>query len=336
MDVFAANDLAAFSVVTGTPTEATTSGRFDSTYAAKYIQCASGSSIKSARFIDPDTGSNADLTAGWVHFEMNVYSWGTSGGSTVFQILNSSGTAVLRLIFGDSIVRLDYWNGSAWVAGAITASSAQFFSALKRLDFQFECGATGFFRMYVNESFDPYLELTSLDAAVDNAAYITLTGPSIISGSGLAFSQILVSEESTIGAKVGSLTMGTNGTNTAWTGDTTNINKTGITDTNFITPPSNGDKETFVCSDTSLPYISYSISSVWLAARGRRGTTTPENFEGLARVSGTDYGNGYNFPNLNTTTFGPSLVAWSLNPATVAAWDLTAVNALELGFEATT
>lgn len=327
MDVFAANDLAAFSVVSGSATETATAGRFDASYCAKALFFNSGSA-RSAQFINPDTGATVSLTDGWLHFE--CYN-GTSGagGGTVMELINSSGTSVIRLQATTAqIVRLDYWNGSAWVTGASTFNAFGAGSQLKSFDLHFVCGASGSLDLYVGNSLA--LSVSGLNAAVTNAAWVQFNSWSLSVGS--AVSQVLVSDATTVGAKIGSLTFNANGANTAWSGDYLNIVKTGFDDTTFISSSSAGDKESYGASDTTMP-SGFSVSSVFFGVRGRLGGSSPTNIKPLIRRGATDYTTGYNFPGLNSTSFANSVGAFSVDPSTSSTWLIANVNGGEPGFQ---
>lgn len=331
MDVFAANDLCAFTTTAGTPSESTSTG-YDSLYTNKSIFLENSAKVRSARFINPDTGASTSLTSGWAHWE-GQYSIGTNGGSGgLMHLVNSSGTQVIRLFTTQTgVLRLDYWNGSSFVTGSGTYSSAE--GSRLRFDLEFVCGVSGTLNLYVNESFEPVLTVSGMHAAVDDVAFIDFADFNNIVSATHYVSQVLVSEEPTIGAKVGSLIPNANGANTAWTGDYTNVAKTGYSDVSFLESTVAGDKETFGATDRALPVFSYVISGVWVNARGKNGIASPTGVESLVRVAGTDYGAGYNFGSWTDASFGPGVSCFSLNPATAAVWDIADVNAAEVGFE---
>lgn len=330
MDVFAANDLAGFSTIGGSPTETTTAGLYDSTYTDRAIQLLNAATVRSARFINPTTGANVSLTSGWAHFELS-YFVNTNGSSNgCCYLVNSSGTRVVRIFADDSgNLRLDYWNGSSWVTGASTYAVGE--STLAEIDLNFVCGASGSLELYVDQA--SALTVSGLNAAVDNAAYIEFADFNTIINAEVRVSQVLVTEETTIGAKVSSLIPNANGANTAWSGDYTAIVETGYDDTDYIESTSAGEKESYGASNITNPYATGVISSVWFAARAKLGAASPTNIKALVRSNSTDYPAGYNFPNLNSSSFEPSTTAFTTDPDTGVGWTLSGINAAEVGFQ---
>lgn len=319
IEYFAANDIAAFSIVSGSPVEVTSN--IDTTYCARGIQ-PNGGVLKSAQFITPTTGAATSVTNVWVHFDFYT---GFFGGVQM-EFLDSAGTSVLR-IYGPSngVYRLDYWSGTAWVTGAATYNAGT--GVRIACDVHIVCGATGSFTMYSNGT--QVLQLTSLSAAVDNIAFIQPNG-----GSGQqTYSQFLASDTNTIGAKVASLKTLALGADTAWSPNTAaNIDKTSFNDATFISDSTLGDKVTYTAADATMPAGMF-VSSLWFATRARLNAASPANITPLLRISGTDYAGAYNLGGLNSTTFGPAVAAFTTDPSTSAAWTLTNANLAELGFK---
>lgn len=322
-DYFAANDLAAFAF-SGSPTEVTTAGRFDASYCTKAMQSnANTAFLQGVVLIDPTTGSSVNLTTAWLHVE--IFTSTTNINTTAIELINSSGVVVARLFLSSSgQARLDYWNGAAFVTGTLATA----FTGTQKatFDLQLVCGATGTFNLYFNNS--SLISISGLNAAVTNVASFKLYGAA------LSYSQVLVSDVSTVGAKVSSLTPNSNGANTAWANDYTNLVKTGYNDVTLVSTSTLGAKETYGATDATLP-TNYVISSMWIAIRARLNSSSPVNAAPLVRISSTDYQGSYNFPGLSAAAFGPSLAGFAVDPSTSAAWGLTNLNAAELGFVST-
>ncbi len=346
MDVFAANNLSAFSVTSGTPTESTTSGTVNTTYSPRSIRIQNAA-VRSARFINPTTGADTSLTSFWVHFELYVQATGSFAGlidDGCLYVVNSAGTRVIRLNLlhtsnGNPVYRLDYWNGSSFVNGSSTLTLST--ETSYAFDLEIVCGVSGSLKLYTNSSsqspLSPSLTVTGLHAAVTNGAYLDLNCPlGFLIDANNYYSQILVSEEATIGCRVGSIVPTAAGTNTTWTGTYTDITDSGLGEGTVISASSTGDKESYPATDRALPVHTYEVGGVWFNIRAKQGGSAPTNKKALMRVGGTDYAAAYDYAHLNTSTFAPSLACFPLNPATAAAWDISDVNAAEVGFEATT
>lgn len=328
MDYFAANDIAAFSVLSGTPTEVTTAGFFDPTYTAKGISPAGGA-LLAAPFMNPTTGVTTSLTDVWFH--ASFFTANNGGVITLIEFLDSAGTPVVRFVSSTNVTfRIDYWNGAAWVAGATTFNAG---SALVNLDIHIVCGVSGSLNVYFNNNLQ--LTTTGLNAAVDNIQQFRFGNATSAVPANYTFSQILVSDANTIGAKVGSLTpTGNSATNTAWANDFNNIVKTGFNDATLISSTTLGDNESYTKAAVALPTAQYSVSSVWFAIRARLNSATPANIKPLLRIGGTNYAGAYNFANLDAISFKPSLAAFVNDPSTSAAWAGVAnVNAAEVGVQ---
>ena len=318
-DFFAANDIAAFLLTSGVGSELTSGGTFDATYTNKAIRM-SGGICKSPQFINPTTGAVTSLTDGWLHFSMN----NQSATGTIFTLYSDTGVAVIRVSApSTSTVRIDYWNGSAWVTTGASYSIGG--GTLLDFDLHFVCGASGSLNFYVGNSIAT--TVTGLNAAVTNCAFLEI-------GTTAAYlSQILISDTSTIGAKVASLTPVTlSAVNTAWSPNTVgNIAKIGYNDATFIADATLNDKVSYVANDATMPAGMF-ISSLWFVVRARLNASAPANIAPLLRIGSTNYTGAYNFSGLNNVSFAPAIAAYPVDPSTGVAWTLTNANLAELGF----
>lgn len=327
MDYFAANDLAAFNIVAGSPTEATTAGYFDAAYTTKYIWPTTGAIVESAAFVNPSTGAVTSLTDLWFHFD---YRCGiTSINGSLVTLYNSVGVAVLRVTWPtSSTTRVDYWNGSTWVTSG-PVSSLPGDTNLHTYDIHIVCGAAGSVNLIIDQT--DQFTMSGLNAAVTDVQSFQL-GRAGTTGNLFGWSQVLVSDTSTVGAKVASAVPNSNGTHTAWAGDYTNIVKNGYDDSTMISSSTLADMESYGATDVTLP-ANYSISSAWYAIRAKLNTSSPANITPLMVVGGTDYTKSYNFQGLSSTAYAPALAAFETDPSTGAAWSATSFNASEIGFK---
>lgn len=122
-----------------------------------------------------------------------------------------------------------------------------------------------------------------------------------------------------------------NGANNAWTGDYTSIAETGINDADFITSASVGDKETFTYADMPSEFANSPIAAVVISGRMQGSLTSPTALRGLMRVGSTDYEE--DTANAMTTSYGPTQIIFPLNPASLAEWTASDINAAEFGFK---
>lgn len=325
MDYFAANDLAPFSVLSGVPTE--TTGNVDLTYTPTGI-FPNGGQVQSPPFINPDTGATTALTSLWFHMEL--FTANNGGLNSLVEFVNSSGVSVVRFVSTTNVTfRIDYWNSatSAWVAGPTTFNPG---SVRIAVDINIICGSGGSATVYFANS--QQLSLTGFPATVDNVQSLKFGGPA-----NYTYSQLLVSDANTIGAKVSSLVPNANSaTNTAWANDWNNIKKTGFNDATMISSSTTGDNESYGATDATLPTAQYTVSSVWFAVRARLNSGAGgAHFKPLLRIGSTNYAGTYNFAgNLNAVSFNGAIAGFSKDPSTAANWNgVTNINAAEWGFQ---
>lgn len=122
-----------------------------------------------------------------------------------------------------------------------------------------------------------------------------------------------------------------NGANTAWTGDYTSIDETGVNNSDFLTSASVNDKETFTYADMPSEFANSPIAAVVISGRMQGSLTSPTALRGLMRVGSTDYEE--DVANPMTTSYGPTQIIFPLNPATLAEWTASDINAAEFGFK---
>lgn len=320
MDYLAGNDLAAYSVISGTPSEVT--GKSDTAYTTNAL-FPNGGVIRSAQFLNPTTGANVSLADLWVHFDFFT---GFFTG-TCAEIIDAAGTSVARLFCtANGVYRIDYWNGAAWVLGGSTFNVGA--GVRIPVDLHLVCGAAGSFTAYFNNN--QQLQINGLNAAVDNGAFVQFTG----GGGQQAYSQVLVSDTNTVGCKVANLTPNSNSAvNTAWANDYTNLVKTGYNDATLVSDATLNDAESYGATDVTLPTAQYYVSSVWFSIRARLNSAAPANVKPLMRIGGVNYNGAYNFANLDSVSFKPSIACFPTDPSTAAAWaGVTNLNAAEIGF----
>lgn len=334
MDYFAANDSAAYTLLGGNSTE-TTNGAFynGGTSGSTKAILNNGSTAlgvamyKSAPFINPTTGAATNLTDAWLHFDM--YNDNKNSSFSVLEVLNSVGTPVVRVAgvagAAANMFRVEYWNGAAWVSGSPSFATAV--PQIVTFDVHMVAGVGGSLDFYINQTLVG--GVAGLNAAVTNFSSLQLCG-----GTNHSFSQVLVSDVNTIGAKVATLTPNANSaTNTAWANDYTNLVKTGYNDATLVSSSVLNDAESYGATDVALPTAQYSVSSLWFSIRGRLAAATPQNVKPLLRIGGVNYNGAYNFANLNGVSFANSIAAFANDPSTAAAWaGVTNLNAAELGF----
>jgi len=148
----------------------------------------------------------------------------------------------------------------------------------------------------------------------------------------MVFSELLFSDESTVGSRVVTRPLTAYGATNNWTGVITNINAATDADSTFITEDTVGGLFTATSAAVSALVAGDSIKTLILNYRANYEASSPvTRIEPTVRSGGTDY------PAtavLLTTTVAPYRHQWDTNPNTSAAWTLANINAAEVGFRA--
>lgn len=145
------------------------------------------------------------------------------------------------------------------------------------------------------------------------------------SGTRLFASEIIIAEDSTIGARLKTLDLVANGFHNQWGGSVATINDEAI-ETAITTSLAN-QKQSY-----TLPTISNTgtvISSLVASFHGASGDS-PNKARHLLRTGGVDYESSLlNLSSINK----PYHINYEVNPVTGLAWTVAEINALEIGFK---
>lgn len=331
----AGGELSAFiAPVLGTSdvTEVTTAGEFNATYARSAISVGGNSGTK---FSTPQFASSTDF---WLHCEKKTVGSTSQGTVNVIEFFNSSGTNVVRLTnqtgFASAVGtwRPEIWNGSTWQAGAGTAFTHTS-SSIIIVDVHIVVGgSTTTVDLYHGGALQASVSVST--TAVSNIASVSFKNHD--SSSPTRYSQIICTDaENTIGMKLATMVPNANSAvNTAWTGDYTAIDEaTTVDDTDFISGANDGDVETYGCTDATV-VSGMTVKALVVTARVKKGATGPQNVQAAVRIGSTNYYSG-NLSNV-TSGFGPVVGVFTQDPSTSAAWNVTNLNAAEIGLKSVT
>jgi hypothetical protein len=314
----AGGELSAFTP-TGSVTEVTTAGTFNSTYARSAISVSNQTSYF-------DTPTHANTTDYWCHFEAKLSNFGSAVADCI-QWFNGSGTNVVRLrnsSSGSNVWRLEVWDGSAWQAG--TSPTSLDYTNLQTWDVHIVVGATTTATLFQSGS------QVATTGAITTSAVTNIASARFRhsqTGGSLNWSQIICADESTVGMKLATMYPNANSaTNTAWTGDFNAVDEaTTFDDTDFISSTSAGDVETYGCTDATIG--SLDIKALVVTARAKKGATGPQNLQAALRIGGTNYFSS-NLSNVSSG-FGPVVGIFATDPSTGSIWGATNLNAAEIG-----
>lgn len=231
--------------------------------------------------------------------------------------------------FGD-LMKIDGWNGSSYVnlvTGINTAGSTR-----TRFDFHiFRNDTTGSAAIYNNGSLDT--EVTGIDTnlvAWTSIDQIEINMPGTSGGDGWAVSAIMVDNVSTLDAIFVQELPTANGTNTAWTGDYTAIDETGLNTADFISSATVGQKETFTGNINAIIDSGYDISDAVISLNVENTGVSNLRLGAVWRSGGTDYtvANALFAPGVSIKAFKASV-----DPNTSAAWTPANIESAEFGVE---
>lgn len=144
-------------------------------------------------------------------------------------------------------------------------------------------------------------------------------------------SQVIISDESTVGWRLVTRYPNGNGTSGDWTGTYADVDEIVSSDVDFVNSSTNGQVEQF--TQTGPAISGYTIRAVGVYARAKCGGSGPQNLQLSLRSSGTDYFSASQALNTGYAAYGN---IWDTNPATSAAWLSTAIDALQPGVKAIT
>lgn len=326
-ELFSGGEMGAFTPSGSGVVETTTSGMFNANFARCALSLDGTLGTPNLYYADGVEWAEeaADI---YLHFE-HAINGNSAATNTVLALLNGAGTEVYRIrqvqVSSQTYTwQMQYLNVSAaWTNAGSTLGLS---SALG--------------------DFDLFVDTTNGDMSLFAAGteLITVTGLSLSHNSGVAnvrlysadqprcISQVIVDTEPTIGDRLYTLLISGAGADTAWTGTYTEIDEIVYSDADFINSSTNDQVEIFAISAPVL--TGYTVRSISVTARAKRGASGPANLRFVLRSSGTNYDNGSDIA--LGVGYGAFWATWATNPATAAAWVNTAISALQPGVKART
>lgn len=254
--------------------ENTTSGRFDSSFVPFGLRIASGT------MQGPDLGA---LTSVWIHFE--YIATGYTSGVAPHTYYNNAGTAVVRLhAVSAGNLTLQWWDGATWTSlGSGTAMTAD---TLYQIDVHIEvAGGSTIIEWYrdkvlIDSATGAYSSISDIDYWVWTA--IGTTG----SHRG-TYSQIVVSDVSSLNFKYKLNVPTGNGANTSWTGDYTAVDEIPYNVSDYIYSGTANQVETFTAA--ARTFTGYSVKAVVIDYFALKGSSGPSQIQSAFRIGSTDY-----------------------------------------------
>lgn len=309
-------------------TEDATAGGFDSSFARCATEVGNGASYAET----PDIAAQTDV---WFHAE-GIYTGGVVNvTTTIFEWLNASGLARVRMVWarssGVETLYLQYWNGLAWVDAGTPFTLD--FDVRQNIDLHAVVNSA-------SGSLDLYVEGTQRmsSGAIDLSGIASLkkvhcTGMGTSVDRPFSWSQIIIATETTIGMRVGTIVMtGQGATHTFTTGGFGNIDETIHNDAGLWNSATNDQVE--LCTGTPVPsFTGYVIRAIGIYARAKKSGSGPAQMQLALRSAGTTY---FSATKALDFAYGAIGNVWETNPATGVAFLGSAIASLEYGVKSIT
>ena len=247
-----------------------------------------------------------------------------SDGSVLFQWGGSS--------INNNNLYMQYWNGASYT----NMTSAPFpVNSLSHILIHIKMDDTvGIIEYFVNgvliASFSGDTITTGITTL--NQLKIGLTDAGGLS-SGMCYSAIMVADHDISNLMYLQRAVNGAGAETAWTGDYTSVDETGVSDADIIYSANNGDVETFTKAAQSSLYNTYNIYGVGVSARAKRGTSGPQNLQLVARSGST---NGFSANKALDLAWTTEQELFDENPDTAAPWTFAEADSAQVGVKAIT
>ena len=265
----------------------------------------------------------------------------TDAGNRQIGIQIVSGSTVLFQWGGSSINnKYNFWqynNGAGFTTiGSGSSSSAYLVrDSLHRIDVHIKMDdTTGVIEYYVDE-----ILVSSFSGDTIRTAALTMDGVLIRSidasngGNVCTYSAIIVADEDTRDLMYLQGAVNGDGAETAWTGDYTAVDETGVNTVDGISSANNGDVETFSKVALLASLSDYEVYGVGLNAVAKRGATGPQNLQLAVRSGSTNVFSASKALDLEYTAY-PEV--FTVNPATAAPWTFAEADAAQVGVKAVT
>lgn len=320
--VFAGPEIGCFTANDSASYESTSGTRYDSAYA----RCSMFSDGNSSAKVSPVFASTTEgyINVGW-------YRSNTSGAS-VLRTYTSGGVAAFRLYYDEPDIKIQYWNGSAWVDATGTATVASAVLQLQTIAFKVN-NASGYLRLYSGTG-SLLLDSGTLNlASIANIAQLDL--PGAFSSADQDHCEIVVSDVNTniIGCRLGTLYInGAGATNGMTSGDYTSVDETTYSLADFLS--SAAADQVFVGACNDFDPGAGTILALGVGALARNdGGGGPQNLQLAVRTGGTTY-----FSSTKSLGVGYSanVAIWETNPNTGVAWVAADMAAVQIGVKSIT
>jgi hypothetical protein len=319
--LFQGAEMASFTPSDSSVVEVTTADTFDSAFARCSIKLVGSTTYAEGM-------PSASATDAWIHFEMESDDFSSSTAVTRLSWYDSSANERIRVKYADSSTNqltVEYWNGSSFTA--LTAVSVEMGGIRQTIDLHVVCNSgSGTIALYIAGT--ERLTATVNTTSISNLKKFRFTGGTISSLAVEAWvSQVIMADESTIGWRLSTRYASGAGATTDWTGSYTEIDEIVYNDGDFINSSVADQVELFTNTGPSLS--GYTVRSVAVSARAKRGASGPQNIRMALRSAGTTYFSGSDIA--LGVAYAPVQTIWETDPATASDFLTSAISTVQFG-----
>jgi hypothetical protein len=317
--VFGGGEMGAFIPSDGATHERTTSNSYNSSFSRCAMEAQGSVSYA-------ESASFAAMDELWVHFTL-TNGGGSNSTSSIQAIVltNASDTNLFRVKWNRdaNTLEMQYWDGAAYQTAG-SAFSIDVGLAVHNCDlFVSGDSASGTCSLYIEGTRRAHATGVNLTTV---AAITKVRSYGIGTVSGTAITQVVVSDESTIGGRLFTVPVAGAGSDTAWTGTYLNIDEVVCSDADFINSSVADQVSTFAVTAPTL--TGYQVRAVIVTARAKKGGSGPTNLQLALRSGGTNY---FSASKALDVGYGAFVEVWEDDPATGSAWVNAAVSSLQPG-----
>ena len=271
-----------------------------------------------------------EQSEGWVHFRHSrINAVARTIRTPALSLRNSSDVSLVDLRAYASNAN------DAWVSIRGGADVALPTGSVRDVDIHYKIAASGgFVKVYADGVLITEVSgNTSLSSGAQTVSRMRMAGldDQNIGTSQNLFSQFLVADTPTLGARVHTLPLTVGATN-QWDGTPANV--TGTASAGAISETTADEEISFTAADFGVALQSgFALEAVVLSSYAQALSGSPvTKVQGRSRIGGTPYSSG----GLITLASGYALAqqVMAINPATSASWTVAEVNAAEFGLQA--
>lgn len=341
--LFAGGRRETITIVSGTVTEVTTGGTYNTTYSDCALQVQGSGNVFKVELYSETTRNLSKVSisgAGsklFVHFTMNYGASNFAPSNRIVELVDSSGFPWfgIRGAGGGTTRSFGiFWNSGTGASPVWTriGSVDSLDSGIVQYDIEFTFGTPHSVNVYQNNSL--WKSGTFTQASFTNVTEVRFGGTSS-SGTQptVRFSQILITDNiSTIGSFVRTTRATAAGANAGFTNNHTAVNEVVVSDATLQSAGSAGLRTTHVMSDVVVP-TGLKIGSVFHWFRARNDGIAPVNVRSVLRSGGIDYVT----PNITLigTAFVPVGARYNVD-VLGTNWTEAEWNGIEAGYESAT